>query len=101
MARVLRYDGLLPNALSPDGEATGATPEVVREMRDWIAARRSLDGFDIVAEGTTPVDDRSAAAAEIGRWADAGATWWIESDWTSGTVERIRARIAAGPPSSR
>ena len=24
--------------------------------------------------------------------------WWIESDWEHGTVERVRARLEAGPP---
>jgi len=98
MARALRYDGLLPNVLPAAGTAGALTPELVREMRDWIAARRSLDGFDIVVEGTTPADDPAAAGEEVRRWRDAGATWWTEADWETGTVDRLRARIAAGPP---
>ena len=33
-------------------------------------------------------------------WVDAGATWWVESDWSMGedAVARHRARIDAGPP---
>ena len=30
--------------------------------------------------------------------ADAGATWWTESDWSGATVDSLRARIAGGPP---
>ncbi|WP_274523057.1 hypothetical protein [Saccharothrix sp. ALI-22-I] len=37
-------------------------------------------------------------ATSVGEWADAGATWWIESDWDT-TVDAVRDRIAAGPPS--
>ncbi|HLY35897.1 MAG TPA: hypothetical protein VKU35_04210 [Candidatus Limnocylindria bacterium] len=35
-----------------------------------------------------------------GAWADAGATWWIEVDWSSFEVEPQRRRIEAGPPRS-
>jgi alkanesulfonate monooxygenase SsuD/methylene tetrahydromethanopterin reductase-like flavin-dependent oxidoreductase (luciferase family) len=94
MARAARYDGLMPHIL---GERAWA-PEVLAEMRDWIAERRSLDGFDIVVEGATSGDDPAAAAEEVSRWADAGATWWIESDWNL-NVQATRRRIGAGPPS--
>jgi alkanesulfonate monooxygenase SsuD/methylene tetrahydromethanopterin reductase-like flavin-dependent oxidoreductase (luciferase family) len=94
MGRAARYDGLLPHA------ANGAEygPELVAPMRDWIAERRSLDGFEIVVEGTTPGGDPAAAEAEARRWAEAGATWWIESDWGSFDPSVARRRISAGPP---
>jgi alkanesulfonate monooxygenase SsuD/methylene tetrahydromethanopterin reductase-like flavin-dependent oxidoreductase (luciferase family) len=92
MSRALRYDGLLPNSL--DGSLTPAT---LAEMAGWIAGRRSLEGFDIVVEGTTPAEPVEAAAM-VAPWREAGATWWVESDWNSGTVENLRRRISAGPP---
>jgi hypothetical protein len=67
-------------------------------MRDWIGARRSLEGFDIIMEGTTSADAPPAAAAEVKLWSDAGATWWIESDWSNWDVAPMRHRIEAGPP---
>jgi alkanesulfonate monooxygenase SsuD/methylene tetrahydromethanopterin reductase-like flavin-dependent oxidoreductase (luciferase family) len=94
MARAARYDGLLPYA--PGRELT---PGLVAEMRDGIAARRgSLDGFEIIVEGATSSDDRAAAAGETSRWASAGATWWIESDWETADPPAARRRIEAGPP---
>jgi alkanesulfonate monooxygenase SsuD/methylene tetrahydromethanopterin reductase-like flavin-dependent oxidoreductase (luciferase family) len=93
MSRAARWDGLLAYAPGAD-----LTPELLAEMRSWIGDRRSLDDFDIVVEGTTPAGDADRAAAEVARWRDAGATWWIESDWESGSVNSIRARIAVGPP---
>ena len=63
MGRVLRYDGLMPNVLPGSGLDYG--PPTIAAMRAWIAERRSLDGFDIVVEGTTPAED-PAAAAETG-----------------------------------
>jgi len=100
MSRVLRYDGLLPYWLpKTTGLARPATPAQLTEMRDWIAARRNLDGFEITMEGSTSATDASSAAAVVQPWAEAGATWWIESDWDNLEVEPMRRRIEAGPPS--
>ena len=61
-------------------------------------ARHTTDRpIDIVVEGTTP-DDPAEAASAIAPLADAGATWWIKSDWTGATVDSLRRRIGAGPP---
>lgn len=102
MKRVLRYDGWLPYWLpkkdATEGLARPDDPSQLREVRDWIAARRSLDGFDIVMEGATPADDPAAARATVQAWADAGATWWIESDWNTFDVGAQHRRIGAGPP---
>jgi hypothetical protein len=97
MARAARWDGILLYAL-PSAAGGSLTPDVVAAVRAWIAARRSLDGYEIVVEGVTPAGDPAAAAAETDRWARAGATWWIESDWEDGTVDALGRRIAAGPP---
>jgi hypothetical protein len=101
MARVLRHDGWLPYWLPKQkGLARPDAPEQLAMARDWIGERRSLDGFDIVVEGTTPADDPRAAARKVQQWADAGATWWIESDWSSWDPEAMRRRIEAGPPAA-
>lgn len=94
MGRAARYDGLLPNVVG-GGELT---PELVREMGDWLAERRRLDAFEIVVEGKTSARNATAAVAEARRWADAGATWWIESDWETFDPSDARRRIEAGPP---
>jgi alkanesulfonate monooxygenase SsuD/methylene tetrahydromethanopterin reductase-like flavin-dependent oxidoreductase (luciferase family) len=99
MSRVLRYDGLLPYWLAQTtGLARPQEPDQLAEMRDWIGARRSLEGFDIIMEGTTSADDAASAAAAVTRWGDAGATWWIESDWSNWDPAVMRRRIEAGPP---
>lgn len=91
MARATRHDGLLPNQVG----GGAVTPELIGQMRDWVAARRgSLDGFDIVVEGTTA----PGRSDEPRRHADAGATWWIESNWDSFDPAVARRRIEAGPP---
>ncbi len=106
MARVARYDGWIPNA-APPGETEGRlTPEMLRDGVALLAERRAAEGipdqpFDVVTEGTTPADRPDEAAAEVKSWADAGATWWIESDWgipAERLAETLTARIEAGPP---
>lgn len=99
MARVLKYDGILPNPMTPEGDHRPLTPDDVREIRDFIAAHRTeTTPFDIVVEGTTPGDDSAAAAAIIRGWADAGATWWIEALWNADSAEAVWARVRQGPP---
>lgn len=91
MTRAAGFDGLLPSVVG----GAAPTPELIREMVSWIAERRgSLDGFDIVVEGTTSPGD----ASEPERYADAGATWWIESNWETFDPAAARLRIDAGPP---
>ena len=71
----------------------------VREQRS--AAGLSMDGYDVVVEGTTSTD-RAVAAGVVGPWAEAGATWWLEADWSDMDPDRVRdaalARLTAGPP---
>jgi alkanesulfonate monooxygenase SsuD/methylene tetrahydromethanopterin reductase-like flavin-dependent oxidoreductase (luciferase family) len=100
LARVLRYDGLLPAKLDADGSFAEVTPDDLRAMKAYIEERRTATTrFDIVYEGRTPGDD-SARAAEIVRpYAEAGATWWMEAMWEApNTPADVGARIRQGPP---
>ncbi|MGH2558404.1 MAG: LLM class flavin-dependent oxidoreductase [Thermomicrobiales bacterium] len=102
MQRVLKYDGLIPSIVGDDGTRQ-ALPTEVREMRAFVeAARTETTPFDIIVEGATPGDDLEQAIAAIQSWAEAGATWWIESMWESPSgLEGIRQRIDQGPPRPR
>lgn len=98
MARVLRCDGVLPEWFL-DGREGG--PDDVRAMRVWLTEHGAPDDLDVVAQGETPADDPGAAAAQVGPWADAGCTWWLETRWGAPADDRadeVRGRIAAGPP---
>lgn len=104
LARALRYDGLLPAPMNAEGGFRQLTADDLRAIQVYVAQHRDeTTPFDIVIEGITPVDDSAGAAATVRQWADAGATWWIESMWdTPGTPEEARAavyrRMRAGPP---
>lgn len=94
MRRVLRCDGLLPVYKDREGPMRLVTPADVREIAAWLAERGASP--EIVVEGETPRDD-------VQPWAEAGATWWLETRWelaSEGDERRreVSERLAAGPP---
>lgn len=100
MRRAARWDGVVLQPRDRDRwRADGAG--IIREAAGWIAVERARAGhggpFDIVVDGTTRPGE-PADTARVAGLAEAGATWWIESDWSSGTLKAMRKRIAAGPP---
>jgi alkanesulfonate monooxygenase SsuD/methylene tetrahydromethanopterin reductase-like flavin-dependent oxidoreductase (luciferase family) len=103
MQRALRCDGILPCLIDEQGQWSDLTPDHIRAIAVYVAANRTLTSpFDIVMEGETPGDDRAEAAAIVGKWAEAGATWWIESRWglidAADGLKGVRERILQGPP---
>jgi len=99
MQRVLRYDGLLPTKINPDGSGGEVTPDDIRAMKAYIAEHRTpTTPFDIVWEGETPGDDYNEARDIIKPYVDAGITWWMESRWSTEDIDVVRTRIRQGPP---
>ncbi|HEY6781938.1 MAG TPA: LLM class flavin-dependent oxidoreductase, partial [Candidatus Dormibacteraeota bacterium] len=99
MRRVLRCDGVVPQ-IEIAGRA--GSPADVRDLRTWLA-ERGRDDIDVAIDGETPADDPAAAEASVRPWADAGATWWLETRWETphNSDERmadIRRRLTSGPP---
>lgn len=102
LRRAARWDGLLSTKVGYAAE----TPFGPADLADVVAAVRPLRaeaglpwaGYQVVAEGVSPTG--SAGDALVREWVDAGATFWVESDWSMGpdAVDRHRARIDAGPP---
>lgn len=82
MERAMRWDGLIPQVID-DGVARQPTLDEVAAIRSTVGDRP----YDIVVEGE---GNEHAPTA----WADAGATWWIESMW--GAVNEVDAALAAG-----
>ncbi|HEX6800424.1 MAG TPA: LLM class flavin-dependent oxidoreductase [Ktedonobacterales bacterium] len=100
LARALRYDGILPDKLNPDGTREEMTPDDLRALAVYIAEHRTqTTPFDIIMEGETPGDEPATSAAIVRPWAEAGATWWNEARWGAmGEPEIVRTRIQQGPP---
>jgi hypothetical protein len=97
LQRVLACDGVLPEKPGPDAQPAGITPADIRELKAFVNANRTLTTpFDIVMTGTTKGMSTSQQQDEVGRWAEAGVTWWIESLWGASeedAVERVRQGI--------
>lgn len=100
MERILRCDGILPNVWRQD-RWDRAEPTDVQPMLRWLRERGGAgEGFDFIVEGTTTPEN---AAETVDPFAEAGATWWLEADWSSfdnpaGQQEALKQRILAGPP---
>jgi hypothetical protein len=100
MRRVLCYDGLLPAVLDEKGKVrmSQTTPGELAEMKAWIEANRQVEtNFDYVVEGETPGDNQVKAYELIRPYAEAGATWWIESMWSEKDLGMVLKRIRQGP----
>ncbi|HET7026260.1 MAG TPA: LLM class flavin-dependent oxidoreductase [Candidatus Limnocylindrales bacterium] len=93
VARALRFDGIMPQTDDVEQVRTLAA-RVSRERPQEPGAPAAP--FAITVEGrTTP---GGTSVERVAALAAAGATWWIEADWSTPTVPRLRERIRTGPP---
>jgi alkanesulfonate monooxygenase SsuD/methylene tetrahydromethanopterin reductase-like flavin-dependent oxidoreductase (luciferase family) len=104
LERAARWQGILPAVAGAEGHS-GLTTTALGEIVDRVAAHRedaglSMEDYDVVVEG----DSRGGFGSvrpPLQAWADAGATWWVESWWDlpdspDGRGE-LRRRIEHGP----
>ncbi len=98
MQRAVRWDGIVPQ--KSDGLGGAMTPGDIAAMKAFIDGERGHGApFAIVTEGETPGDDRERAAGIVRPYADAGATWWMETRWSGNNgPDEIRTRLRQGPP---
>ncbi|MGH3448722.1 MAG: LLM class flavin-dependent oxidoreductase [Nocardioidaceae bacterium] len=105
--RAARWDGLLTQVIGPDSRDKAGSPEELAAVVDLVLTRRDeqglpRDGYDVVVEADSTGEFVQLDPPDPTAWADAGATWWIESWWTlprgeDGLAE-LRRRVCAGPP---
>jgi alkanesulfonate monooxygenase SsuD/methylene tetrahydromethanopterin reductase-like flavin-dependent oxidoreductase (luciferase family) len=103
LERAIRYDGLIPSARGEDGRMRQVTPTELRAAVAYVRERRDpAQPFDIIVEGVTTGDAPATDRATLAPWAEAGATWWLESMWTAPQGvdhgEAVRRRVQQGPP---
>ena len=92
--RAAQWDGLFPLMLE-----RALTPADFREILDYTYAQRTqTTPFDVIAGGQTDGSDKAQAAAHAASFAEAGATWWLESFYSHHTLDQVRLRIHQGPP---
>ena len=107
LERAARWQGVFPAVAGGTLDEPGSrlTTEGLREVVDRIGSLRSdaglgMDGYDVVVEGDSH-GSFTAARPPVQQWADAGATWWVESWWDlpdapEGRAE-TRRRLELGP----
>ena len=107
LERAARWQGVFPAAAGGtlDDPGSHLTTEALREIVDRIGTLRadagsSMEGYDVVVEGDSH-GDFGTTRPPVQQWADAGATWWVESWWDlpdspEGRAE-TRRRLALGP----
>lgn len=108
LERAARWQGIFPAVAggSMDDPGSHLTTDALREIVDRITALRreaglGMDGYDVVVEGDSH-GKFGTVRPPVQQWADAGATWWVESWWdlpdsAKGRAE-IERRLRQGPP---
>ena len=98
--RAARWEGWMGVAMSEDGSGMAMSPEAFADLvAIFVAERQTLgragEPFDITVLGVSEgAGDRPARA-----FAEAGATWWLESlSPMRGSLDELEAIVRAGPP---
>ncbi len=97
--KAARWDGWIAVAMSEDGGSMIMTPEDLAGLVEIAQTERRALGvtghpFEIAVLGVSG-PDRLAATA----YADAGATWWLESlSPMRGSIDELEAIVRDGPP---
>lgn len=97
IARAARWDGFVPIRFNPGGLVRPEADEIAEVRGQIVRARGSGDGYDLVvwAEVAPEPGDLPKLARP---YAEAGATWWIETARPEpGWWQGVQARVAAGP----
>lgn len=94
--RAAQWDGVMP-VHADFGKGETMPPEVLSDIRDYIAHHRSTtEEFDLAIEGTT--DSGRADTVRLRTYERTGVTWWVETlGWWRGDVDATMQRIRAGP----
>jgi alkanesulfonate monooxygenase SsuD/methylene tetrahydromethanopterin reductase-like flavin-dependent oxidoreductase (luciferase family) len=96
--RAAEWDGMIPGSANVAWDEMMPVDEV-RAALDYIHAHRAGDRpFALAIAGSTG-GDRERDVDLIGRYSEAGMTWWIEGPLgVPGAFDRLRERIGQGPP---
>lgn len=94
MARAARWDGVV---LQRTGSEDPLSPADVADAVRWVADHRpqGMAGYDVAVQDALP-DDAAAARDLVAAYAEAGATWFVDSRWDV-TAGRLLELARRGP----
>jgi alkanesulfonate monooxygenase SsuD/methylene tetrahydromethanopterin reductase-like flavin-dependent oxidoreductase (luciferase family) len=105
--RAARWDGLLPTVIDDDGRRHVDSAGQLAGIVALVTRRREELGlaavpYDVMIEADSTREFIQLDPPAPTAWAEAGATWWIESWWNlprgpEGLAE-VKRRVQAGPP---
>ena len=96
LQRILAWDGVIPQKF---GGSDPMSPDDIRQLAAYVAEHRTGQGtFDIIAGGSSAASKTQRPAEIVRPYAEAGATWWMEGDYTAYTVQKCFDRVRQGPP---
>ncbi len=107
--RAARWEGLIPQVIDVGQQRRkGGIDEFAGVVSDVLSRRQALGlprkGYDVILEADSTGEFITREPVEPAAWADAGATWWVESWWTlergDAGLSELRRRIAAGHPAA-
>jgi len=107
MRRAARWDGVVVQ-VPETGDQPGLNPAVLTDVTSWLRAERARSTqasgapdtrpFEVIVDGATRGIDPELAAATAHAYEEAGATWWVEANWSDTSLASLERRIDAGPP---
>jgi alkanesulfonate monooxygenase SsuD/methylene tetrahydromethanopterin reductase-like flavin-dependent oxidoreductase (luciferase family) len=97
--RAARWDGVFATHADVGHAETMTVPQL-GEIVSYVRSERDAESaIDVIIEGQTAGLDAAADRERVGAYGEVGLTWWVEKlGWFRGSLEEMRARIAAGPP---
>ncbi|HET9520581.1 MAG TPA: LLM class flavin-dependent oxidoreductase [Candidatus Limnocylindrales bacterium] len=99
LRKAARWDGWIAIAVADDGTGINLSPEAFGQMVERVRAERraggrAADPFDVAVFAYS-----GPGGGEPAAYAEAGATWWLESlSPMRGSLDALHAVVAAGPP---
>ena len=100
LRKAAHWDGWIAIAMADDGSGINLSPEAFGQMVVSVRTEREAIGrgdvqFDVAVFAASGPGEQSLVRA----YADAGATWWLESlSPMRGSLDELRAIVTAGPP---
>lgn len=96
IARAARWDGFVPIAAG-GGSPRPDVADFGKAVAQVAAARGDMNGYDVVVWAEV-ARSPAEAAERSGSYAEAGATWWIETAWPGPDWwQGIKDRVELGP----